>query len=100
MASAAGVATVLIASSLGKGLFDGCIYAAMHDIVAPRARATAVGLMTALGFVGGGIAPIVVARIGDGFGLAAGMTSLAVAYGLAVLILLAGGPLLRRHIIH
>lgn len=100
VASAAGVATVLIASSLGKGLFDGCIYAAMHDIVAPRARATAVGLMTALGFVGGGIAPIVVARIGDGFGLAAGMTSLAVAYGLAVLILLAGGPLLRRHIIH
>lgn len=96
VATASGVATVLVASSLGKGLFDGCIYAAMHDIVAPRARATAVGLMTALGFVGGGIAPVFVAGVGDSFGLAVGMASLAGAYLLAVVALMAFTGLFRK----
>ncbi|MBN8815243.1 MAG: MFS transporter [Sphingomonas sp.] len=98
VSTAGGVAAVLVASSLGKGVFDGCIYAAMHDIVAPRARATAVGLMTALGFVGGGIAPVVVARAGDQFGLAAGIASLAGAYLVAVAVLITGEGLFREGI--
>lgn len=81
------VAIVLVASSVGKGLFDGCIYAAMHDIVPPPARATAVGLMTTLGFVGAGLSPLLVAQVAGGFGLAAGMASLALAYFLAVAVI-------------
>lgn len=83
------VAVILIASSIGKGLFDGCIYAAMHDVVPAPARATAVGLMTTLGFIGGGIAPLLVAWVSGRFGMAAGMASLAIAYFVAVAALLA-----------
>ena len=48
--SAMAVGAVLLASSAGKALFDGCIYAAMHELVPAEARATAIGLMTMIGF--------------------------------------------------
>jgi MFS family permease len=86
--SAMTVGGVLLCSTLGKGLFDGCIYAAMHDIVPPRARATAVGLMTMLGFFGAGLMPLLVARSAAIFGMGAGLASLAVLYLAAVGILL------------
>lgn len=83
------VGLVLLATSIGKGLFDGCIYAAMHDVIPPAARATAVGMMTLCGFIGAGITPIFVAMAAESFGMAAGMTSLAALYVVAVLLLLA-----------
>jgi MFS family permease len=87
--SALMVGMVLLCSSIGKGLFDGCIYAAMHDVVPPQARATAVGLMTMLGFFGAGLMPLLVAQSATLFGMAAGLASLAVLYLIAVGILLA-----------
>jgi MFS family permease len=87
--SALTVGLVLLASSIGKGLFDGCIYASMHDVVPPEARATAVGLMTMLGFIGGGITPIFVAEAAGRYGMGAGITSLSVLYFAAVALLLA-----------
>lgn len=87
--SALMVGVVLLCSSIGKGLFDGCIYAAMHDVVPPHARATAVGLMTMLGFFGAGLMPLLVAQSATFFGMAAGLASLAVLYLIAVGILLA-----------
>ncbi len=90
------IAVVLIASSVGKGLFDGCIYAAVHDIMPPPARATAVGAMTTFGFIGAGLSPLLVAGVAGRFGLAAGMTSLAIAYFCAVAVILAmHGPVRR-----
>jgi MFS family permease len=86
--SAPMVGAVLLCSSIGKGLFDGCIYAAMHDVVPPQARATAVGLMTMLGFFGAGLMPLLVAQSATFFGMAAGLASLAVLYFIAVGILL------------
>lgn len=83
------VGLVLIATSFGKGLFDGCIYASMHDVVPPQARATAVGMMTMIGFFGAGLTPIFVAQVGERFGMAIAMTSLAGLYFIAVIILLA-----------
>jgi len=91
--TALAVGLVLIATSLGKGLFDGCIYASMHDVVPPHARATAVGMMTMIGFFGAGLTPIFVAQASERFGMAAGMTSLAVLYFIAVATLfLMRGP--------
>lgn len=87
--TAAMVGLVLLLTSIGKGIFDGCIYAAMHDVVPPHARATAVGMMTMIGFFGAGLAPLIVAWTGESFGLAAGMTSMAAAYVVAVVILVA-----------
>jgi MFS family permease len=83
------VGAVLLMTSIGKGLFDGCIYASMHDVVPPHARATAVGMMTMIGFIGAGLTPVFVAKAGDSYGMAAGMTSLAGLYFIAVTILFA-----------
>ena len=87
--SAFAVGAVLFASGAGKGLFDGCIYAAMHDVVPPAARATAVGLMTLVGFCGAGLAPIGVAQVGGWIGMAPAMTSLAFLYLAAAILLVA-----------
>ena len=82
------IGMVLVATSIAKGLFDGCIYAAMQDVVPPHARATAVGMMTMIGFLGAGITPILVAWIGESFGMGSGIVAMAGLYAVAVLILL------------
>jgi len=71
------IGMVLVATSIAKGLFDGCIYAAMQDVVPPQARATAVGMMTMIGFLGAGITPILVAWIGESFGMGSGIVAMA-----------------------
>ncbi|MCA1662134.1 MAG: MFS transporter [Novosphingobium sp.] len=93
------VGLVLIATSFGKGLFDGCIYASMHDVVPPHARATAVGMMTMIGFFGAGLTPIFVAQVGERFGMALAMTSLAGLYFVAVVILFAMRESTRRAVL-
>jgi nitrate/nitrite transporter NarK len=93
------VGLVLIATSFGKGIFDGVIYAAMHDVVPPHARATAVGMMTMIGFFGAGLTPIFVAKASESFGMAAGMTSLAALYFIAVVIMFAMRESTRRAVI-
>jgi len=40
---------------LAKGLYDANIWAALYDVVAPSRRATAVGLMNMVGWLGGGL---------------------------------------------
>ena len=87
--TALGIGMVLVATSVAKGLFDGCIYAAMHDVVPPHARATAVGMMTMIGFFGAGATPLIVAGIGEAFGMRAGIVAMAGLYVVAVIILLA-----------
>jgi MFS family permease len=94
--SAMTIGLVLLASSFGKGLFDGCIYAAMHDVIPREARASAVGLMTMWGFIGAGLTPLFVAKAANVFGMAAGITSLCVLYFLAVGILLTTRGTTRR----
>lgn len=96
MTTVAGVSLVLIATSFGKGLFDGCIYSAMHDVVPPHARATAVGAMTMIGFFGAGLTPLFVAWAAEAMGMAGAMVSLAALYGIAVLIILAMRGSIRR----
>lgn len=93
------VGLVLLLTSIGKGIFDGCIYAAMHDVVPPHARATAVGMMTMIGFFGAGLSPLIIAWMSESFGLAAGMTSMAAAYVVAVGIILSMTGLTRRAVV-
>ncbi len=87
---------LLFATSSGKGLFDGCIYAAMHDIMPDEARATAAGLMTMTGFLGAGIATFALPAIAAHTGLAAGFAMMAGLYTLAVIALLAGRRAVRQ----
>ena len=97
--TAAQVGAVLLATSIGKGLFDGCIYAAMHDVMPPYARATAVGMMTMLGFFGAGLTPILVPKVAETYGMAGGMTSVAGLYFVAVAILFLMRPATRGAVI-
>ena len=45
---------------LCKGLYDSNIFAAMFDVVEPRARATAAGIMNTVGWGGGALGPVAV----------------------------------------
>lgn len=94
--SATLVGLLLFATSFGKGLFDGCIYAAMHDVMPPEARATAAGLMTMLGFIGAGITSFALPAMAVYTGLAAGFAMMAGLYVLAVVTLIVAWPLLSR----
>jgi sugar phosphate permease len=92
------VGILLFATSFGKGLFDGCIYAAMHDVMPNEARATAAGLMTMMGFLGAGISTVALPAIAVHTGLAAGFAMMAGLYLIAVVVLVAGRPMVRRMI--
>ena len=90
------VGALLFATSFGKGLFDGCIYAALHDVMPDTARATAAGLMTMMGFLGAGISTVALPVIAVKTGLAAGFTVMAGLYLIAVTALVIGRPMVRR----
>lgn len=97
--SATTIGLVMLATFAGKGLADGCTYAAMHDVIPREARASAVGLMTMAGFIGAGLTPLFVAKAAKVFGMAAGMTSLSVLYLVAAGILLATRNMTRRAVL-
>lgn len=56
---------VLLISLLGfglfKGLYDANIWASLYDVVPPNRRGVAAGTMNSLGWLGGGMAPVLVA---------------------------------------
>lgn len=57
------VATLLVAMSLFglcKGLYDSNIFAALYDVIEPRARGTAAGIMNTVGWGGGALGPLAV----------------------------------------
>ncbi len=46
-----------------KGLYDSNIFASMYDVIEPRARATAAGVMNFVGWGGGALGPLAVGSI-------------------------------------
>jgi MFS family permease len=46
-----------------KGFYDANIFASIYDVVHPRARATAAGIMNAVGWIGGAMAPTIIGWI-------------------------------------
>ena len=58
------VSTLLLAAmacfGACKGLYDANIFAAVFDVIEPRARASAVGIMNAVGWGGGALGPVAV----------------------------------------
>jgi MFS family permease len=75
-----------------KGLYDANIWASLYDVVPARRRATAQGLMNAVGWLGAGVAPVAVAVAADkyGYGLAACLSATSVVYLLCGGLLVAG----------
>jgi len=50
----------MVVFGLCKGLYDSNIFASMYDVIEPRARATAAGLMNTIGWGGGALGPVAV----------------------------------------
>lgn len=78
----------LIGAGFFKGMFDANIYAAMHQVTLPNVRSTAVGFMTFVGFLGAGLAPLVIGVYSPALGLGPAMALTSVLY------IIAGVPLL------
>ncbi len=57
------VTTLLVAMTLFglcKGLYDANIFASLYDVIEPRARASAAGIMNTVGWGGGALGPLAV----------------------------------------
>jgi sugar phosphate permease len=73
-----------------KGLYDANIWASLYDFVAKEHRATALGFMNALGWLGGAPAPIVVGYAAGVIGLSGALSATSVIYLLVAALLLLG----------
>ncbi|MEO7650764.1 MAG: MFS transporter, partial [Bryobacteraceae bacterium] len=73
-----------------KGLYDGNIWASLHDVTPPERRATAVGVMNAVGWLGGGFAPVAIAAASGRLGMSACLSATSAIYALFGLILTLG----------
>jgi len=83
---------VLIAGMIGfgfcKGIYESNIWASLHDVVRPERRATAVGIMNSLGWLGGGAAPLAIAAGSQRFGMSTCLSATSVVYIFVATILL------------
>ena len=77
-----------------KGLYDANIWASLHDVVPPERRASAVGFMNSVGWIGGGVAPVAIAAASERFGMGACISFNSLIYLLAAALLFYG---IRRH---
>lgn len=72
-----------------KGMYDSNIFASLFDVVPPAARATASGVMIAVGWIGGAIAPIAVGATSATWGLSRAIAGNAVIYLLTAMLMVA-----------
>jgi MFS family permease len=73
-----------------KGFYDANIWASLHDVVRPERRASAVGLMNSIGWIGGGVAPVAIAAASERFGMSACISANSVIYLLVAALLFYG----------
>lgn len=85
----------LVAGMVGlgfcKGIYESNIWASLYDVVRPECRATAVGLMNSLGWLGGGIAPLAIAAASQHFSMSLCLSTTSCIYVLAGCLLWRNG---------
>jgi MFS transporter, Spinster family, sphingosine-1-phosphate transporter len=81
--------TVLALFGLFRGMYDSNIFAALYDVVEPRYRSSATGLMLMFAFVTGASAPYILGKIKPLLGLSWGLSALSVVYVFAALCIFA-----------
>lgn len=72
---------------LFRGVYESNLFASLFDVVAPRYRATAVGLMLSVGFIFSAFAPIVMGWSKENFGLSTTFAYLAPVFVVSVVAL-------------
>ena len=75
---------------LFKGLYDANLWASLHDVVPADRRATAVGVMNSVGWLGGGLAPVAIAAGSARFGMSACLSATSIMYAVLGALLLVG----------
>jgi len=91
MAKADSFAAVCVAMGLfglARGIYDSNQFASIFDVVAPRFRASAMGIILCLAFVFGAIAPVVLGWVKDHFSMSVGLASLAFFFLAGALVIL------------
>jgi len=73
-----------------KGFYDANIWASLHDVVRPERRASAVGFMNSIGWLGGGIAPVAIAAASQRYGMSASISANSIIYLFFGLLLIYG----------
>jgi MFS family permease len=63
-----------------KGLYDANIFASLYDVVPIARRGAAAGTLNSLGWLGGGLAPIVIAIAANRYGMSACISATAAIY--------------------
>ncbi len=92
LSSQTGVIVSLTAWGLFKGFYDANIFASVFDVIRPEARGTVAGFMNMVGWLGGGAsAPVVIGYLAKSFGLGYAISSAALVYVAAGILLLVAG---------
>ena len=89
MANAGSFIAVCVAMGLFglfRGVYDSNQFASIFDVIAPRYRASAMGVVLAFAFAFGAIAPVVLGVVKDNFSMSVGLSSLAVFFILGALL--------------
>lgn len=71
-----------------KGMYDANIWASLYDVIPVARRGVAAGIMNSMGWLGGGFAPIFIAKAAERFGLSACLSATCVIYLCLSLVLL------------
>ena len=80
----------LIGFGYFKGMYDANIWASLHDVVRPERRATAVGVMNAIGWLGGGAGAYAIGVAEPYFRMSACLSANSLVYLLVGLLMIAG----------
>jgi MFS family permease len=80
----------LIGFGYFKGFYDANIWASLHDVVKPERRATAVGVMNSIGWLGGGAGSYAVGVAAPIFGMSGCLSANSLVYLLVGLLMIFG----------
>jgi MFS family permease len=94
---AANVAFLMAAMTLfgvGKGFYDSGIFASLYDLIEPRARGTAAGIMNTVGWGGGALGPLAFGWIAKNGGRGSEVENMSHVFTICAYVYLAGAALL------
>jgi len=82
-----------------KGMYDANIFASVFDVIHPRARATAAGIMNSVGWMGGALAPLIIGWVISNAGSAGEVAAMSRAVAMGGIVYLAAASLLLAGIV-
>ena len=88
------IVSILVMAMIGigifKGVYDSNIWASLYDVVPLRRRATALGLMNAIGWAIGGGSTVAIAATSSRYGMSISLSAMSGVYLLFGIVLLIG----------